>query len=935
MARLLILTQILLDVVAPHLREFFRVKWDQQYPATPWQDDIASLQRLLKVESKIARNLPKQGNSDLWDPTALFSVLLYSTSIGQRLTISNWTAIDNIRKWRNDLAHYSRTSSYMPDTEYRQKLYDIKSFLTTLGFNDAEKEIKDIEEDLHGVSQSDLDRILAHVAETYRLQLEVERERNQDDIDNALICIHDELERLRSTTTNMTNQGLFLKIQQWGYKIIMFAILVSILTIVCMLYLGNENIPSKEIYLLDQSKFYFPNHWKPDFFVGRETDVEQLTTLIRDKKQTLLKVIGPPAVGKTTLAISVGEDLSKKGSGVAFANVAGQKSMTTISHTLCLALHFSDNHPNPMKCTVDTFQSIESSQKIVIIIDDIDSILDANPTSFMEFIDMITYKGMFVVITTSRMDFHSENIAAEKITVLPLTEMVSARLLISIHPQLSEAHASKLATLMKGSPLLLELIGYNLKYLTQTEDVAKIISRLPEQHNLDTPKSFFPILDKIFANLCFAAYVKFLQEGSTEFYMSGDLEEMEEMLVKLRVLKISKTMNQNIDAAGVLAEYAEFSLKRHLNRWHQIKSVFLWVSLVFTATISYANILSFIPPDIHKHFLETELQFMLPAVYTACILFQTLYQKSCNFVNPVQSILFLQITYALYRSMKKEKTASESRKRVRRSLKFCYYHFCISSSVLVVFVYLWNTFRTLELLTYEHDEHDERNSLESTKTKASQYSKLHVFVILSCVIYIFMVIATVFLLPEVTIFCHKIVQLLIKRDFTELLNIILFPAAYTTFLGFVGILLNLDDVIFDIEPQNCLSLSNFIFLVVVAFLLLLLEIINIKMAISFVGLQFAEYVIFYFFEPEQLHPKLLISVNVYLYTAYVSIALSILMHCIVKMSENKVLLMVCKGVVYTSAFVTMTCVLFLSFYNFFGKILPDYFQYSDRPLKCM
>ena len=139
------LVHILNHVVAPYLRQLFREQWNLLYH-TPWRDDANNLQMLLNVENnrRTINNLNNSGDSESWDLTALFSLLLFSDSVGIHLRNSTaHTAINSLRNIRNNASHVSN-SLLMNEKAFRTRCNEIKRCLMELGYKDAKEETDDI-----------------------------------------------------------------------------------------------------------------------------------------------------------------------------------------------------------------------------------------------------------------------------------------------------------------------------------------------------------------------------------------------------------------------------------------------------------------------------------------------------------------------------------------------------------------------------------------------------------------------------------------------------------------------------------------------------------------------------------------------------------------------------------------------------------------------
>ena len=153
---------ILLEVVLNLLRDVSKEEWDKRYPNNPWLDDNISLQYFISQEKQAGTwknrlNIPNSGDHNDWDPSKLFFMLLYSSSINLPPACTLYVHINKLRELRNKhFGHPSKASLSDPDFEaiYRdtetcmvglncgagmkQKMDDIKTGVTKLSENDIE-----------------------------------------------------------------------------------------------------------------------------------------------------------------------------------------------------------------------------------------------------------------------------------------------------------------------------------------------------------------------------------------------------------------------------------------------------------------------------------------------------------------------------------------------------------------------------------------------------------------------------------------------------------------------------------------------------------------------------------------------------------------------------------------------------------------------------
>ena len=120
---------LILDEIPIQLRKYFKSEWNAKYPQAPWGDSLNSgqlfLQRKGNIKDKTIINRIQNGDSNEWDGTTLFAVLLFS---GHNLFAdpNARTCIDDLRQLRNKCyAHLD--SAKIEDPDYQQIIQDVKN----------------------------------------------------------------------------------------------------------------------------------------------------------------------------------------------------------------------------------------------------------------------------------------------------------------------------------------------------------------------------------------------------------------------------------------------------------------------------------------------------------------------------------------------------------------------------------------------------------------------------------------------------------------------------------------------------------------------------------------------------------------------------------------------------------------------------------------
>ena len=134
------LCYITFNLIPEGLRKIFKQEWDFLYKSTPpgeWKDtpqnglDFYSRETRRK-RPRNARYLStvKNGNTTEWDCTCLFFAILYSDSIGTTLGLAVQKDVDDLRQFRNDIAHINEAE--LTDADFQKRVGDVIATFSSL-----------------------------------------------------------------------------------------------------------------------------------------------------------------------------------------------------------------------------------------------------------------------------------------------------------------------------------------------------------------------------------------------------------------------------------------------------------------------------------------------------------------------------------------------------------------------------------------------------------------------------------------------------------------------------------------------------------------------------------------------------------------------------------------------------------------------------------
>ena len=128
---------LVLEEIPSQLRKYFKGLWDIKYSSTPWNDTVTSGQLFLprerNIKDKWILSNIQNGDTNRWDGTTLFAVLLHSSYRFLKADPNARACIDNLRKLRNT-CYGHLDSAKVEDPDYQQILQDAKNTFTQMGW---------------------------------------------------------------------------------------------------------------------------------------------------------------------------------------------------------------------------------------------------------------------------------------------------------------------------------------------------------------------------------------------------------------------------------------------------------------------------------------------------------------------------------------------------------------------------------------------------------------------------------------------------------------------------------------------------------------------------------------------------------------------------------------------------------------------------------
>lgn len=234
----------------------------------------------------------------------------------------------------------------------------------------------------------------------------------------------------------------------------------------------------------------FPNYrarhlpTPPTSFIGREQDVADTLSLVKDSQVRLLTLIGAPGVGKTRLALQVATELRQHfEDGVAFVHLAPLRDPERLIITIAGALGLIENDDQTLNTRLLAFLQ---DRNLLLVLDNFEQVISAAP----HVAELMSAAPRLKVVVTSREPLHIygeyEYLVAplrlpgseacvehEALLHVPAVQLFVERAqAVNPHFRLSADNAETVATIcarLDGLPLAIELAASRSKWLTLQE----------------------------------------------------------------------------------------------------------------------------------------------------------------------------------------------------------------------------------------------------------------------------------------------------------------------------------------------------------------------------------------------------------------------------------------------------------------------------------
>ncbi len=328
---------------------------------------------------------------------------------------------------------------------------------------------------------------------------------------------------------------------------------------------GRPNAPLMNISL--------PLPSRPKPFVGRKELIKQVIQNIFGTDISIVGLFGPPAFGKSSLAIHIGHGIvSMKGITVNYVDlsefrISFEQQPHFRSHAR--ALQISGNFEKSLGRTVNSDYLLNWAAVItdvsVLIFDNCDLVLNKWHDEFQEFVlDLKRFSkdNLKVVITSQRkISFISHFIAFE---VSELSEKDSKSLLSVLHPNLENYFQNEIVELVGNCPLAIKVAVMLLKLISPTT----LIQDLNENKIAVLSSSLFPRRERF--NVVMDTACQYLSRNSRRaaYFFSLFPGSFDEDILSFPVFKEFRKGAKNLFERSLFEKYTHVFGERY--KYHKL-----------------------------------------------------------------------------------------------------------------------------------------------------------------------------------------------------------------------------------------------------------------------------------------------------------------------------------------------------------------------------
>ena len=198
-----------------------------------------------------------------------------------------------------------------------------------------------------------------------------------------------------------------------------------------------------------------------EVFVGRETEIEELTDWIENSAVSTISIVGSPGFGKSTIAIHVGHAITEKGGiAVHYSDLYEVQDMTTLNTKLTF-LVLGEKRQSSEELLMWASKLKVST---LLIFDNCDELLHKRRNTFQNLMKNLVIRSQLLKVMLTAKQMTSFLGSFNNFTLRELSAESAASLLLQkLSENLNKTLALEIARLVGNVPLALQVIGSLLR----------------------------------------------------------------------------------------------------------------------------------------------------------------------------------------------------------------------------------------------------------------------------------------------------------------------------------------------------------------------------------------------------------------------------------------------------------------------------------------
>ncbi|XP_028396948.1 uncharacterized protein LOC114520814 [Dendronephthya gigantea] len=226
---------------------------------------------------------------------------------------------------------------------------------------------------------------------------------------------------------------------------------------------------------------------KPQTFLGRDAEVNRITTSLMKNNCGIVSIVGEPGFGKSTVAIEVSHHISQS-TVVIYSFLSNTSTVSEVIVRLCHDVGIVPGE-DPESSLLSWLKSIE--KKVVLVMDNVQQLLgsDVKP-QFIELLLTLRKKSpeYLQILTTSRTEFQipGQTVVNHQLQVLDVKSSIELLRKCCADEKIEDIRLSELANLCGFVPLALCVAGTLIPNLDDPSELVQWLRENPIEASSDS-----------------------------------------------------------------------------------------------------------------------------------------------------------------------------------------------------------------------------------------------------------------------------------------------------------------------------------------------------------------------------------------------------------------------------------------------------------------